>query len=791
MQTVYNVQTGLPEQLSTDKIQEGLKEGTHAFKKGAKVNVLDPEGKSYSMDSSEIYDAIDNGWKLETPDETEIRNYVNENKGLGGALKVAGKQFIDEALLGVPELVEDKTEDPLELAKRDALKKDHNIANTLGGLAGFGATLLPTMGASAAAKVGSKVAGAKLFEGASKLGTAVESKVASKLSQVAAPQIVKDAGAKAAGYAVEGATIAAPTAITEAVLGDPNEAAETMMAGGLFGGVLGAAIPGLKKAGQFAVNKAQYFSKFLPQEKEAAFNAIGATSAQREKLMTKAPDVVDKMPQFLRDITKDAPLDLANSEKLLSKIKNVEVTSGKAIGNTINQLDDRLKSITKGADEASIAELKPNMYNYNDLAKKLDEKYVKPYLNDNRYESQIAKVRQEIKSIDEFVKANFSGDIQPLDFKGLREFQQKSKELVNFDKKNMISDLATDARKEIVDDIQLYFKDKLAPKIKEAFPELSKLADQFKLHNDNYRMAINLSPVIGKKVNKEQASSFINMGNILAGGFGGPLGLAAKYAAEKAKGVYDVGGLLLSEQMVKKVAKSFDQIPDSLVKYQKPSGRAFKSLSIGALTGNKEDDDYDVLRGKLQAFADNPESSQYSQDLLGLAETGAPEISNNLQVKSVEAAHYLLSKIPKPLTPNNPLVKGKTYKPSDMEMAKFKRQLKTVIDPFSVIEDLNNNDLTSDQVQVLSDLYPNVLNQIRIKVMDSVEKNPSAIPYNKRLKLSLLLGMDLDPSLDSQTASIIMGNQAEIPEQEQLKPNPNANFTTYPTENQRIQNNLK
>lgn len=166
-------------------------------------------------------------------------------------------------------------------------------------------------------------------------------------------------------------------------------------------------------------------------------------------------------------------------------------------------------------------------------------------------------------------------------------------------------------------------------------------------------------------------------------------------------------------------------------------------------------------------------------------------IADTVKLKSVEAVNYLLSVMPKPLTPNNPLVKNKNYKPSSMEMTKFSRQVKTALNPLSVIEDLNDGTLSKDQVEVLANVYPQLLDEIRYRVTDAVAENPAQIPYNKRLKLSLLLGLDLDPSLNPAMSSIIM---AASPAQEPQQPqggNPNANFTVSFSENQRIQNDLK
>jgi hypothetical protein len=126
-----------------------------------------------------------------------------------------------------------------------------------------------------------------------------------------------------------------------------------------------------------------------------------------------------------------------------------------------------------------------------------------------------------------------------------------------------------------------------------------------------------------------------------------------------------------------------------------------------------------------------------------------------------------------------------------MDMMRFKRQVKTALDPFSAIDDLNNNTLTVEQVEVLANVYPKILSDIQFQVQSAVQDNPTAIPYNKRIKLSLLLGMDLDPSLNQEMAAIIMATPPEQQPQPPQGGNPNAKFQVNFSENQRIQNDLK
>jgi hypothetical protein len=234
MATLFNAQTRKPESLPEDQIEQALLSGTHGYQVTDRINVKKRDGSTVSLPGSELNEALQSGeYSIEMPTQTAVREYVDENKGLGGQLKTAVMQFADEALMGVPELVADKKQDPLEIAKRQALKKENAIANTLGGIGGFGASLVygGPVGkmATLSMRAGEKAVAGRLAAAGASAGT-----------QSAAKELAKKIARSSSQLGVEGVTFAAPTAITEAALGDPELAAETLLVNGLAGGALGA-----------------------------------------------------------------------------------------------------------------------------------------------------------------------------------------------------------------------------------------------------------------------------------------------------------------------------------------------------------------------------------------------------------------------------------------------------------------------------------------------------------------------------------------------------------------------
>lgn len=194
-------------------------------------------GEKGTIPQSNVAEAIQSGYRVESPAELAVRRYVEENKGVGGAAKVFAKQAFDEAFMGVPDLLGDLQEDPITVQKRKELYEAHPIANALGGVAGAGASLL--YGGGVVSPVAKKTA-EKLIA-----GRLLQAGAAYTKSRTGA-MIARDVAKTAVQTGLEGAAYATPQAITYAALGKPEEAAEKLAYGTLGGALLGGVMGGAK-----------------------------------------------------------------------------------------------------------------------------------------------------------------------------------------------------------------------------------------------------------------------------------------------------------------------------------------------------------------------------------------------------------------------------------------------------------------------------------------------------------------------------------------------------------------
>jgi len=247
---LYNTQTRSRESIDDPvALQEAVFSGTHSFKSGSYIPVRKNGEYAGKIPAENARKAIELGYEIETDTQREVRNYVNE-QGVTGGLKVALGQFADEALLGLPELVLDKTQDPLEAAKREGLKKEWDLTNTIFGVGGALSTLWT---------------GAPLWRGASAAGQATTKTISAKIAALAGENATKSGikkaatnlAGKTAGMGVEGAVVSMPRALTELALGDPEAAAESVISGAAIGGLFGAGLTVAKPAGKKAIDLLQ------------------------------------------------------------------------------------------------------------------------------------------------------------------------------------------------------------------------------------------------------------------------------------------------------------------------------------------------------------------------------------------------------------------------------------------------------------------------------------------------------------------------------------------------------
>lgn len=315
---VYDRESGKAFEFEDEnQLNEGIKSGQFGFKKGQKVTVYNPADNDevFEIPAEEYQNALDMGYRFETGFRKNVREYVDENKGLIGSTKVGVGEFANSMLMSVPEIYMKNTSNPLEWAKINALRDDHEIAGMVGTGLGIGANIygLAKTGALAASE---KVSAAIVDSMAKKIVATVGRK---QISDQAAKQAAKGLIARTAANfgkgtgvvsrnmaqgAIEGGLDMVAPALAEASFGNFEEAGESLLIGSAFGGVLGGGIvsgvQGFKKGGEALKD---LFTKIDPDTGQSLLN----------KTALKTVSTATNIPEETLEYAVRNPVDVENA----------------------------------------------------------------------------------------------------------------------------------------------------------------------------------------------------------------------------------------------------------------------------------------------------------------------------------------------------------------------------------------------------------------------------------------------------------------------------------------------
>lgn len=175
---------------------------------------------------------------------------------------------------------------------------------------------------------------------------------------------------------------------------------------------------------------------------------------------------------------------------------------------------------------------------------------------------------------------------------------------------------------------------------------------------------------------------------------------------------------------------------------------------------------YRAAKEAVKEFA-SPASQARVRMAAGLVAPG--DIARATAQTAVRGSNYLMSKLPpdtmgiKTLQP-----KFDDITPSEQEMAAFLRAATVVDNPMSVFESLRRGDLTTDEVDALRNVYPEMYTQLQSLVLSEVATLDRPLPYDKALALGHLIGVPAHPTMTPE----FIATQQQALTAEAAKPQP-------------------
>lgn len=153
----------------------------------------------------------------------------------------------------------------------------------------------------------------------------------------------------------------------------------------------------------------------------------------------------------------------------------------------------------------------------------------------------------------------------------------------------------------------------------------------------------------------------------------------------------------------------------------------------------------------------------------------APQIAQSMSVKSAQAAQYLYSKMPKdPLSAYNIKPEFSKYEPSDYELSKFSRIYQAVNKPQSILKDMDRGTISSEQVDVMKNVYPEMYQSVKNQILSHVMDMKEDLPYSKKLTLGLLFDAPISAATNPNFIMMLQNNASSSSAQAEQANGPGA-----------------
>lgn len=790
---VYDRTTGQPvSNLNPDQLHQGLADGSLALDaKAPPVQLTNAQGQVFNAPVDKVQQALQSGaYRMLSAHEALQRQVSQEeqDKGTLGSVEEGARSFGNQALFGVPGIINDAMLSPEEKEKRDLIEDYHSTARTLGGIAGFGTSML---------------AGGELFKGAEIAGQAVERGIL-PAEQVAQASLAHSLASKAAGAATQGAIAASPQVLAQAAVGDPKQAAESLL-WGIGGGIaLGGAEQLMQAVGKGIQSVGdKVLSSDMAQEAldkvrtTSTFNVLGAERKYTNKLST---DRQGELVDFAHDTGLIQPG--MSKQDVGDAITAAKQAMGEGIGQHIEKADQLLQDGTKDQDLTHLA------FTPGELGAKLQTELMTPQMQMPMNSDQKSALEKIIQSSDMIPKTMINGqevhtfaDVQDFVSDLRRKWAASISKDVNDGgvrgietvspldaMKSATYQVAKKALEDRVDQVAIAAKDTdLYGALQTAKKNYAKLAELEKYAaNNQARDAGNklLSLTDNLRMGQGLASGVLAAGGSALGGavggfpgaltgqwagkvLGTPIDLMLKKWGENRGMVYlsnaanqaakagpEVFTTVLASDAAKRVQATMSKVGDTLhamaLRSSLPiSLKAEKTGIAHLLDGNTQglshDQQLSKLQGRITDLATNPAAmAQVSGALTSPFQNVSPELAQAYGDKLSQSMQYLYQSMPKN-TQTPQLFAPNYWKPKPGELQAWKDKVEILANPMSALNHLHAGTLSQDHLDALKTVYPSIYQMMQNEIQTFAMKHPDVyMPHRQQQVINKFMGNPTD-----------------------------------------------
>ena len=797
------------------------------FSSEDKVWMVDKQGNDYTVPGHMVQDALTNGYSI--PQEylnayekqnaeklaVEQRNanpkYEHPSIAPGSDINTYATKFLNTATLGVAPIIEkalSKEQTPEEKALLEkqmaATEQEHPYLSSLATGAGFAGSLLipgPLKAGQIAKEMVLGIGEKALAEGAaSKLVAPVVEQTA---KEVAHTSFMQKMAASAAQGAAMNEAYAAPSQLANLAIGDPEQAAESMLWNVGLGSVLGVggefSSAALRKIGEGMRNLAPRVENLADDMtlKQLNLNKDKINPYSREAVLN-----------FMKDHRTDIGDQLSNTDKLDLLDEHGERIGAFEDDSLRNYLNNKQIKIGdnpaldkivasnpyRGADTSGVHQFG---FNPIKLAVKLEEMYDQenPDILGSPLHPAVGKtLKDAAEHILQFVEKR--GDQASLSFDQLKDLTSslKGKAFIKFNttlddaEKNQVIQWVTgklsSAKERMIDEMYVANDDPnklvLYQKAKRAYQATKIMLDP-KLQLPE-RVLQGMEP---SALTEHHAIIAAGMG-LATGHFAGggiaagmmlrplatniarktilPIMIRKLYAA--AESSPETFGPILAKTLSEAADKHItDTVPSLFEKARsgfkanlKPSATVPTAYGTDALNsflgssgkGKSEDEKFAMVHNALVDGIANPDSIAENVGSIASMFGMTPDLQRLVSQKQFDAIEFLNSKLPQNPHPNLPF-SDNDWSPTDAQKQQFLKILAIVENPMIAVHKLAdpNASLSNDEIEALKTVFPALYNKLTGEVVKAAYAPGASKTHNNvKNKVSRFIGGEADRSLD-------------------------------------------
>ena len=159
------------------------------------------------------------------------------------------------------------------------------------------------------------------------------------------------------------------------------------------------------------------------------------------------------------------------------------------------------------------------------------------------------------------------------------------------------------------------------------------------------------------------------------------------------------------------------------------------------------------VRAQVSAGPDGPQMALPARQRLAGRLDGVravnPRLADQIETVAARRVEFLARKLP--TRPDVSAIRAggpDTWQPSDLAMRAWARYVDAVEDPIGVVERMSSGAVTPEDAEALREVYPEMLADLTQQIITKLPELRERLPYHRRLALSILTGVPVDPAME-------------------------------------------